>query len=368
MDDKEMKEYERVVAFGVKNNPKVWMSEKNLLEKFNEMQKDCEAEEDVNAKNIYIQGRNALAFALNKCNPEYKLELKPLVRNEKEGSAEEIVVVIPQKMVAIVSIGKEGVLLKTLDKVLRTTELKNFKVYGDLKVLTEDVLLGRIEGIVSWSAGRSDFKLEGNMRHDLKYFPSFNYEKANTFPLPPIVDLSSYGSVFSDVLTAALEIRSGESKSPESDLFVIGENLSALRTKMLPPKEKMKIFLMDDTIKEVAGMSVLLEVWPNVDFKCQIADTIMAEFDNYIKEVETFEPDILLMDEDLGGPEHNGSELVQDIKGLENCIVASTTGGVCPDSISYHFNQKSFVDSRKNSAIAFINFINKLITVYQGKR
>ena len=342
--------YENAAKMLEEVNPKLFNDPAEMKKVMAEFQKCFDEEADPIAKNIYAQGRNFMATVLGEeLIPEPKIEIETEDREE--------IIEIPEQTVAVKVDGE--IYMRAMQKAITAVrpELK-IEVYHEYKPLIQDILAGKIAAIIGIGMFEEEVRTEGIIRHDLKYFPGFDFKKAEKFPLPPIAH--QYQPVLlKDIVEMAEIIIKGKFVPKEdTEEYDFENTLPLLRAEMLPAKEMTVIALVDDVPHEVDGMIRLLEVWPNL-----AVFPILGEPENVnelVNKILAINPKIVLLDEAIATVK--GTDVANALWEHEYAgIIASTTGGSCPKYTKDHFGRKIKIEEDLNATEQFIQFMNRLI-------
>lgn len=342
--------YDETVAILKEQNPDLFNDPDEMLRRMEEFEANAAQEEEPVAKSLYLQGRNLLACALGR-------ELLP--EPDISAQAEEAAAgpAIPEQTVAI-KVNSE-MYARAMEQSLAVMTDLRIKTYFDNRELIQDLLAGKICGIIS--VGAKDSRADGIIKHDLKNMPGWDVAKANAFPLPPVMDM--YQPVLLvRILELASKMHKGEFFDREEEKFDLEDHLAELRSTMLAPKGSLSVMVVDDMPDEVAGIVRLLEVWPGelvLGTAC-IGQADIADSDEQALVVGVERPDIVLLDEIIGNIK--GSDVAKGLltRGFTGTL-ASITGGECPEFTSHYFNAKTHIQTSRQAAEGFISFMNNLV-------
>ncbi|MBT6691079.1 hypothetical protein HOB10_01955 [Candidatus Parcubacteria bacterium] len=321
-----------------------------MLRRMEEFEASAAQEEDPVAKSLYLQGRNLLACALGR-----ELLPEPDISAQAEEAVSEPT--IPEQVVAI-KVGSKVYAGAMKQSLAVMTDLR-IETYFNNRILVQDLLAGKICGIISVSF--KDGRADSIIRHDLKNLPGWDVARANSFPLPPVSDIRE-PVLLVNILELAAKMHQGEFFDRKEEKFDLEDHLAELRSTMLAPKSQLSVMVVDDMPDEVAGMMRLLNVWPGglVINEAAIGQSHIVDSDEQSLVVIIERPDIVLLDEDIG--DIKGSDVAEVLldKDFEG-ILASITGGECPEFTRYHFGSKTSIQTSRQAAERFISFMNKLI-------
>lgn len=347
-----VEDYQKVLEFGRANNPELFSDPDRLRKEMLELEQAASQEEDLTAKSIYIQGRNVLALALNEeLIPEPELEI---------GEPQEEPIPMPERFVAIKT--DSEIYGQAVKQSVSTNCNAPVKYYhGESRLLLIDILAGRIVGVIGIGTAFKveDVRTEAVLRHSLKNLDGWDYEKAEAFPLPPVVDIAQ-PALLIEVIKTILEMHQGLTRPiEETQGFVLEDRLVDLRLEMLAADQAVTVTLVDDKPKEVAHLVRLLEVWPRVELH-KFVGTLIGTTTTLTSQILSKNPDIVLLDEDID--EIRGTDVANSLlrQGFEGTLV-SITGGVKPGFTPHHFGSKTVVGKNIKAAADFIAFMNRMI-------
>jgi hypothetical protein len=298
------------------------------------------------ALDILGQGRNFLALLVGMEQVDF---LAGLPEKEAEKSPLET-----RHVAILVNNGKE-VLVLSLKNALGVTapESLRFKIYQNSKDLNDAILDGEICGIIGLDNDESP-RVAGFLRHELKNRSGRDYRKSEEFILPPCANLSILrGELVVSLIKTIEKMQTGEFREQESEDFNLKDSLPELKVRMKTLKKPCQICIVDDRSEEILGMMVILKSWTGVEL-----DILLYKWELDIRD----DLDIILMDEDLGS-NTTGTKMVQTLQPNSRALFASTTGGGTPGwcTPQRHFGLKSSVETNRDSAIAFVEFMNRLL-------
>ena len=266
-----------------------------------------------------------------------------------------------KKVIAVKIEGKTTFLAmkKVLDLIPFEAEAE---VYEDYKQLIQDIIDEKIIGVigVGMDFHVKEGRTEGVIRHDLKYFPGFDYDRANAYPLPPIVD-KGIPILLADIIKTAEKMYAGilEKEEEVAEEFDFEAALPELVGLMKAPRGPNLVAIVDDKPQEVEGLLKMLEVWPELNVVPFVGPTTRTAED-MAKILYDINPTIILLDEDID--QVKGTEIALNLNNVGyQGIVATITGGEKPDYANYHFALKAQVMKKKKAALEFVDFINKLL-------
>ena len=338
------------------NNPKLANDPKAIEKEMNGLEKNIlgllkEKPEDFeSAILILIQGLNFLARFSG---------VSEFLTPDFEKAEEEIAPSPPieSKHNAVFVADKEsGPFYLSLAKVFETTinpDALRYKFYTDAKKLLKNIIEGSVCGVVAFQLNAHS-SVEGHLRHDLKYMPGFNYESAKKYVFPVCLDFAPPHQVF-EIVGIMAKLQDGSYQpAKQVDDFSLSDALSNLVAHMYIPAQKIKILVVDDIPKEVAGMEVILDAWPNLE-----RSTVIQLSEREMPDVPD-NTDILLLDE---GMKITGTQVATHLQQNSKFsgLVASTTGGDKPNYTRWHFDAKNSVAKKYSTAKEFVLFVNSLL-------
>jgi len=344
------KEFEMVKGVFEENNPRLASDPDAIRREMESLDKEMQRilserpEEFAAAIHILWQGRNFLSLYIG----EEEIPLPSEVQEAVE--PQEIIDPLSSKHVAVYA-GPDGPFSRATaqffglwDSVLR------FQCYQDIKSLLADLIAGKVCGVIGFRLS-PEASIESTIRHDLKYWPAFDYEKAEAFNLPPCVDFTHLEAATGmlKALEVAIQMQNGSYRPKESEDFSLAEEMPYLIQHMYALDRGCVVYIIDDQKEEMAGMVAILNAWPLI--KC-----------NAILQQDTTVPPIpmasvVLLDEDMPV---KGSEIAKHIG--RSTLVASTTSGERPSFTSWHFGNKGRIAKEKAVAKAFVSFMNELLS------
>ena len=265
---------------------------------------------------------------------------------------------IPEKFVGIKVDRK--IYANAIRKSLSVTTDMKTKIFSDFKDLIQDIIDGKLCGIISISATNTSSRTEGVIRHDMKYLPGWNITKANDFPLPPIAEMEGLLQLGVLIEIIAKMHQGAFAKKPEGS-FDIKQHLTELRAQMLPCDQHLSIAVVDDMPSEVADILQLLEIWPGNVTTHAVVGVPKAGAAQLAEDILAHSPNIVLLDEAIDIVK--GTDVAKALldKGFQGKL-ASITGGQCPEFTKSHFGSKSSISSIQSSGHSFVSFINRLIS------
>jgi len=340
--------YSETVVLLKAQNPDLFNDSDEMLRRMEEFENSALQEENPVAKSIYLQGRNILACALGK-----ELLPEPDIDTQTGESAPEPT--LPDQIVAI-KVNSElyaGAMKQSLAVV---TDLR-IETYFDNRSLVQDLLAGKICGIISVSSKGSS--ADSVIRHDLKNMPGWDVAKANSFPLPPVVDIQQ-PVLLVNVLQLAAKMHQGEFFDQQEEEFDLEDHLAELRSTMLAPQGELTVMVVDDMPDEVAGILRLLSIWPGDLVVHEVVGQSYADAVSISSAVFDRKPAIVLLDEAIGDLKGSDVATALGACGFEG-IFASITGGECPEFTSHYFNAKTNIRTSRQAAERFISLMNRLI-------
>ena len=305
-------------------------------------------QETAPAIHILLQGRNFLARCIGEPEVPVPDDVARIVAGEEPKQE------IDDKHVAVFI---EKALLPALAKAYGLIEDLRYEAYTELNALVKAVAMGKVCGVVAIQVAPTR-RIENSIRHDLKSLPGWNIERASAVALPPCADISVHQIMLG--ASAIIQMRKGEYQKPDSDKkFNLAESLPNLAARMKIPRAPIRILVVDDEPKTIEGMMAILGIWPKVT-----GSTLILTCD---KEPVLPDSDIFLLDEAMG--QVTGSMIAQSIKKIDaRAIMASTTSGGKPAYANWHFANKGSIATDYESAIGFVNFVNKLIAEHEAKK
>jgi len=230
------------------------------------------------------------------------------------------------------------------DSVLR------FQCYPDIKSLLDDLIAGKVCGVIGFHSS-SGASIESSIRHDLKYFPGFDYETAKAFGLPPCADFSHTEAAISMIksIEVVAQMQEGKYRPKELEEFSLAEEMPSLVQHMYALERGCVVFVVDDQEEEMAGMVEVLRSWPLI--RC----SPILQKDTTIPPLPM--ASVVLLDEDMPV---KGSEIAKHVG--QSILVASTTSGEKPNFTPWHFGSKGRIVKERAVAEAFVRFMNDLLS------
>lgn len=284
------------------------------------------------AINVLWQGRNFLARFLNE--PEIPLPVEP-PQNDDASSKKFVAVYCP-----------EAVLSAAVTQVLTTLPFVRHRVYVKMSELLDSLIKGEICGVIGVSSTKSSVK--NLILHDLGH--RLGRDQAEPL-IPPCADITPPSLV--KIWETAFEMMS-EKFGPVADeaSFSLTAAIPELTAVMITLVRTLKIAVVDDDAKVIAGVIEIFGHWPNlITRNFLIVNTVPVE--------ELLVSDIILLDESM--PIKGTAVRALVLKSGFQGIIASTTGGDVPDWADKHFGGKAKVARSLNQAKDFVKFMNGLI-------
>lgn len=341
-----------------RNNPELAADRTKMGEKLTELHVEIEKltderpEEWEAAVKILLQGRNFFARYLGEA--EMEINFAEPVPEVPE---------IERKHVAVYVAGGGGdmnPLYLAVRKVLGLfKDALRHECYDSMEELIVALQRGEVCGIVALQLDCSASILS-HIRHDLKNRPGWNYDRAQSFVLPPSADFSPLHDLIKVVETIKA-MQDGKSRVSDPEGPLDPENLAALVSHMRVPSRQMAVSIVDDEAGMITGLVKVLEAWPNLKVRAHIHQgELPSDLDA--------QSDLLLLDEAMS--RLTGTQFykhLRDMGGFKG-IAASISGGEKPGFTQWHFGGKALVDKHAKFARDFVEFMNRLITAAEKKK
>jgi CheY-like chemotaxis protein len=251
-----------------------------------------------------------------------------------------------------VAVYASGRLSKTLVHVLEYVPLAGAartKAYSSVSELLEAILDNQVAGVLALHAQKGS--VIDSLKHDYKNLPGKSQRDADIFVFPPCVDVSALATI-TEMATKIRQLSTGE--RVEVTEFNLQANLPHLLVHAVAPQKSVNILIVDDVEAYAVNMQDVLRSWPNVSVEVMIHEEGLPPVPTQV--------DIVLLDEAMSkgitGQQVHENWSANGFTG----VVVSTTGGEKPSHVKDHFGQKASMVSKYESAMAFVQFMNRLLS------
>lgn len=346
-------EFAALKKFFEKNNPFLYDDNVSIRKKTTELQNfmqelieqpEIKPEEIRDSVIILSQGINFLLRYLAEKQIDYLEIFEDIIKVEK-------IKILPEPILSkhVAVYVSEIVLANCLKQSLNLNSELRYQVYLSIDEILANIINGQIIGVIGIHLSKEG-KIENTLRHDLKNMEEHNYESAQEYVFPPCTDIFSPHNLL-EIMQIISLMQQAKYQTQSNPVLPLNELLPTLKAIMFVPKNTIRIVIVDDIEKEMAGMFKILSHWPNVK-----VDKIIPDSEEFF----TRPYGIYLLDEEMG--RISGTKVQANTKADNpHAFYVSTSGGLKPNWAKYHFDEKAFIAKHPKAAYRFVRFINKFL-------